>query len=40
MLHSIKILVDNGYIERQDSIIRDGRSVRTFRVTTKAAEVI
>jgi hypothetical protein len=40
LLHSIKILVDNGYIERKDKIVRDGRAFRVFRVTTKAAEVI
>jgi competence protein ComGC len=40
LLHSIKILVDTGYIERRDRVIRDGKSLRVFRVTTKATEVI
>ena len=55
LLHSIKILIDSGYIERQsrdavltayryierrDRVIRDGRSLRVFRVTTKALEYI
>jgi competence protein ComGC len=40
LLHSIKILVDNGYIERRDRVVRDGKSMRVFRVTTKASEVI
>jgi hypothetical protein len=40
MLHSVKILIDHGYIERKDRVMRDGRSVRTFRVTTKASELI
>jgi competence protein ComGC len=40
LLHSIKILTDNGYIERRDRVIRNGKSVRVFKVTTKAAEVI
>jgi len=40
LLHSIKILIDSGYIERRDRVIRDGRSLRVFRVTTKALEYI
>lgn len=40
LLHSIKILVDSGYLERRDRVIRDGKSMRVFRVTTKAAEVV
>lgn len=40
MLHSIKILVDAGYIERKDREIRDGKSMRVYCVTTKAAEIV
>ena len=40
LLHSLKILVDNGYIERRDRVIRNGKSMRVFKVTTKAAEVV
>lgn len=40
LLHSIKILADNGYIERRDRVLRSGKSVRVFKVTTKATEVI
>jgi hypothetical protein len=39
-LHSIKILADNGYVERRERVIREGKSVRVFCVTTKASEVI
>lgn len=40
VLHSIKILVDNGYVERRDRVRRGSKSVRVFKVTTKAAEII
>jgi hypothetical protein len=40
LLHSLKILVDNGYLERRDRVVRGGRSMRVFKVTTKAAEVV
>lgn len=40
LLHSLKILVDNGYIERRDMVLRKGKRMRTFNLTTKAAEVI
>jgi DNA-binding MarR family transcriptional regulator len=40
MLHSLKILVDNGYVERRGREMRGTKSVRLFGVTTKAAEII
>lgn len=40
LLHSIKILVDNGFLERRDKVPRDGKQMRVFRITTKAAEVV
>ena len=42
LLHSIKILVENGYIERRDSVKREGKGkpVRVFCVTTKALDVV
>jgi Fe2+ or Zn2+ uptake regulation protein len=40
LLHSLKILVDNGYIERRDREVRDGKTVRVIKVTTKANEIV
>jgi hypothetical protein len=40
LLHSIKVLVDAGYIERRDRVIRDNRSLRVFMITTKASEIV
>mgnify|MGYP000663311360 CR=1 FL=1 len=39
-LHSIRILVDNGYIERRDKVLREGKAMRVFAITTKAAEIV
>lgn len=40
MLHSIKILVDNGFVERLGRHKKAGRSVQVFGVTEKALEFI
>jgi hypothetical protein len=40
MLHSIRVLVDNGYVERKGLVNRDGKAVRIFNVTTKAMEIL
>lgn len=40
LLHSVKILVDAGYIDRSRREMRDGKSLRVFMVTSKAAEIL
>lgn len=40
MLHSIKILVDNGYVERLGRAKRNGSSNMTFGLTSEAHKVI
>lgn len=40
MLHSIAILVKEGYIERKELVKMDGRAKRVFCVTTKALDVV
>lgn len=40
LLHSIKLLVETGYIERKDRVLRGKRSVRVFFVTSKALDYI
>jgi DNA-binding MarR family transcriptional regulator len=40
VLHSIRILVEAGYVERRDRVKRGTRSIRVFCVTTKAAELL
>ena len=40
MLHSIKILVDKGFVERRDLVNRDGKAVRVFAVTTRALDYV
>jgi repressor of nif and glnA expression len=40
MLHSIKILVENGFVERRDMVEREGKKVRVFMVTTKALDYV
>lgn len=36
MLHSLKILIDNGFVERCSKINSKGRRVRCFKITPKA----
>ena len=42
LLHSIKILVENGYVERRDKVKREdkGKPVRVFVITTKSLDFI
>jgi Fe2+ or Zn2+ uptake regulation protein len=40
MLHSLKILVENGFVERRDLVIRKGKAVRVFNITTKASDYV
>jgi DNA-binding MarR family transcriptional regulator len=36
MLHSLKILVEKGFVERRDLVKRAGKTVRVFSITTRA----
>lgn len=38
--HSLKILIDNGYVVPKGRENRDGKSFQVFNVTTKAGEII
>lgn len=38
--HSIKILIDNGYVVSKGRENRDGKSVQLFNVTTKTSEIL
>jgi hypothetical protein len=40
MLHSIRKLVESGYVERKDKVTMDGKAKRVFGVTSKALEII
>ena len=40
MLHSIRVLVKAGLVERSGTELRAGRQVRIFTVTTKALEYL
>ena len=40
ILHSIRILVENGFVERRDLVKREGKAVRVFVITTKGFAVV
>lgn len=40
MLHSIKILVEKGFVERRDLVVRNGKAVRVFTITTRALDYV
>lgn len=40
LLHSIRRLVEDGYVERKDRVMRGKRTHRTFVCTPKASEIL
>lgn len=40
MRHSLKILIDDGYVEVKGLEVRSGKAIQTFIVTTKCSTVI
>lgn len=40
LLHSLKILVEKGFVERRDLEVRAGKAVRIFKVTTRALDYV